>query len=184
MDLIDEGQMNVDQSEVRYFPTALKYGLIGAGVSIAFSLISNLFGLVDYTGESSNWLVNLINTAITILIIVLAIQAHRDIDLGGRITFGRAFAVGFSAIMIAGAIGAVWAVVYFGLIDPGILDVVRDAQMTAMEDRGMSESEMEAAEGMMGFFTSPIFFGVVAIFMSAIAGGIISLISAAIMKKE
>ena len=108
MDPIDEGHLPPNQSDVPYFSTALRYGLIGGAISIAFSLIANLAGLVDYTGAESNMLVNIVSFGITVGIVIFAIQAHRDTELGGYITFGRAFTVGFVAVMVAGLMGAVW----------------------------------------------------------------------------
>ena len=45
MDTLDDPRKAVDESAVPFFPTALRYGIIGGLASIVFAMVLNLTGL-------------------------------------------------------------------------------------------------------------------------------------------
>jgi hypothetical protein len=134
----------------------MRYGLMAALVTIGIGLIFNLTNLIDYTDNSNpgNIASSVINWVAIIVAMVLAVKIHRNEDLGGFITFGRAFGLAFLTGLVVAVIGFVWSFVFMQFIDPSILQVVEDATRTSMVDRGMSESEMEQAWGITKMFIS------------------------------
>ena len=136
MATLDNPSEILDASNVPIRPTAQKYGLIGAMILIVVGLAMNLSGLIDYTqkGGTGNTIASILQYGIIIIIVVLAIKTHRDDDLGGYITLGRSLSVGMLTGLIIGIITAIWAYVYFGFIDPGLVDQIREmAQDKALE---------------------------------------------------
>jgi hypothetical protein len=174
-----------EQSKPSYRPIAMRYGLMAALVTIGIGLIFNLTNLIDYTDNSNpgNIASSVINWVAIIVAMVLAVKIHRNEDLGGFITFGRAFGLAFLTGLVVAVIGFVWSFVFMQFIDPSILQVVEDATRTSMVDRGMSESEMEQAWGITKMFISApaiAFFGFI---FTLIGSVVVGLIVAAVMKR-
>lgn len=176
----------IDPSDVSIWPTALRYGGIAAIIMIILGLIMHLTGMADYAaagagegGGAAGIIQNIVTYGTWIGAIVLAIKYHRDQELGGYINYGRAFGEGFATSLILALITMVWTYVFFSFIASDALEIMKEA---ALEN--MSEDEAEAAGGFIGAMMSPgAMTGIV--FVSTLVGGvIISLIAAAVLKKE
>jgi uncharacterized membrane protein YeaQ/YmgE (transglycosylase-associated protein family) len=173
----------VDPDEVGVGQTAIRYGIIGGLISIALSIASIAMGW-NQPGNSMAMLVGILAFIILIGVLTFAIKTHRDDDLGGYITLGRAVKVGVLTAIIMGLLGAVFNVVHQTLIDPGYMDTMMEASRTQLEDSGMDDDQIDAALSMTSMFTSPIVTAIFGLISSAVIGAIISLIAGAIMKKE
>ena len=103
MSTLDSPNNFVDQSNVPYLSTAIRYGALAGLGSVILGLLSNMLGLVDpckgFSAMSA--LMMVLGIGIFVGAGVLAVQHHRNNELGGYITFGRAFVVAFIAIAIA-----------------------------------------------------------------------------------
>ena len=172
-----------DPSTVPIRPTAMKYGLIGGGISIVLGLIFYLAGITDPTqqGGTGNTIAAIINYAVLIGAIVMAIKFHKENELGGYLKLGRAIGMGTLTGLIMGVIGAIWTVLFFTVIDPGMLETIRETAMENAIEQGAPEDQVE---GMISFFTSPTFFAVVTVLGGVLIGLITGLIAGAIMKKD
>jgi len=182
--LDDSTQQIPDPSTVSMKPTAMRFGLIGGLALIVLSLIWNMTGMIDYTGEKSNMLPNIVNWGAIIAILVLAIKKHREEDLAGYITFGRCVGLGAFLGLIMGIISAVWALLYFNVIDPDILSNILSQMEEKFVDKGMEESQIEVAMSWMSKMMSPIGMSIMAIIGTVITTTIFSLIVGAVMKKN
>ena len=172
-----ENNTVIHESEVSFFPTALRWGLIAAAIFIIYALISNLLGFA----ASQAILSSLISTAITIVIAYLAIKSHRQ-ELGGFITFGRGFLVAFVALVISGLIASIFNFVYMNYIDPGAMDEALKMSQEMMSGFGMSEDQIEMAmEDARASMESPLSIISGLVFISVISA-IFSAIVAAVMK--
>lgn len=191
MTTIDEPNTYQDPSNVPYFQTALRYGLIGGLVFVVWGLIAQMTGFADpcaaMEGGSNSILVGLLSMAVFIgvsaLIGVLAIRQHTS-DLGGYIPFGRAFVVALVALIVAGAISGLFNVINTTIIDPGFAERVMGCMEAQYEAQGMDPEAIDTAMGFMKYAYNPIFQIITGIFSSAFFGAIIGLILAAIMKKN
>lgn len=175
----------LEEGNAKAGPIALRYGAIGGMILIAIGLALQLTGLVNPADpqNSTNWLGNVFNIAVSVGVIVFAIKAFTA-DNGGFVAFGRAFTVGALTILVMVAISAVWTYVYFAMIEPDLVDAIREATRDNMvEKQGMDPEQADQTMGAIGWMFSPgMMAGWVAIF-GVIFGMIISLITAAIMKK-
>lgn len=157
MTTLDAPNSNVDQRDVPFFQTALRYGVIGGMATIILSLIVNIFNLSDPTGGFTpvTALISLLSLGLYVAIGVLAGRTHRDQELGGYMTYGRGFTVAFVALLIMGLIGGIFSFVYMNYIDPGMVDGILEATAQAYEDQGLSAAQTEAAMSWVEWAYSP-----------------------------
>ena len=174
----------IDPNHIKPFPTAARWGLYGGLASIALGLVLYLFGITDYAKRGGGMLPQITSYIIWIGAIAMAIRAHKMEDLGGFISFKRGVGTGALTGVVFAVFVGVWSYIFFSFIAPDALDLIREASYNQMLDRGMSEEEIEAAAGMMDNFTSPAFISLTAFFSTAIISVVISLIAAAIMKRD
>lgn len=185
MSTLDNPNM-IDPSTVPYAKKAMNQGLIASLVLIVLNLIFSVTGLVE-PGDTGamTWIVNLITWGVIAYFMYSAQTSHRDEDLGGYISYGRAFAVGGIVLLAIAVITVVWSFIYFSFIDPDIFDTIREASLEQMiNQQGMSEEDAERAMGMMDWMWNP---GVMSLFAgvgTAVAGLIIDLIVSAVTKKD
>lgn len=170
-----------------YRPVVLRYGAIWGGASILLTLIGFLTDTdpsLPNTSGGIKVLYTIVGFGISIWAIVMAIRHHRDQDLGGQITLGRAVLIGLMTGLVAGLIGGVFMLIYTNLINPTYADTIRDMSTAKMEEQGMSEEQIEMASGFTGWMFHPVFLFLSQVLGGAIAGTIIGLIAGAIMKRE
>ncbi|MCO6479165.1 MAG: DUF4199 domain-containing protein [Phaeodactylibacter sp.] len=187
MSTLDNPNDYVDPSKVSPWPTAGRYGLLAALILVVLGLVAHLTGMVDMTnqGGSSNWIINILNWGVTIGAIVLAVKQHRDEELGGFISFGRSFNVGFIVSLVIALISLVWGYIFFAFVEPGLIEEILEASREQMiEQQGMSEEQAEQGLSMMSWMFTPFMMSLMGGIFSLIAGIIFSLIVGAIMKKE
>ncbi|MBK7477615.1 MAG: DUF4199 domain-containing protein [Haliscomenobacter sp.] len=174
------------QPQVSYRPVGVRFGLIASMILIALGLVAQVAGLSDPSNPSGpgGIAMNILTYGIMIAAIVMAVKQHRDTELGGLISFKRAFGLGMFVILIIGAITMVWTFVYMSYINPDMVDQIMEAAQEKQQAQGLSDEQLEAASGMMGMIMKPWFMAISAFVGTLLIGLIISLIVAAIMKKE
>ncbi|HEY0244822.1 MAG TPA: DUF4199 domain-containing protein [Mucilaginibacter sp.] len=112
----------------------------------------------------------------------LAQKEYRD-QIGGYISFGDAFSAGFRYSIFVGLLMAIFSYLYLTILSPEVWQKAMDATQTALEDKGISGSQAEKTMSMMKQW-GPLFGAFGAAIVYAIFGAVISLIGAAIFKKE
>jgi len=184
MSTLDE-TTQVDPSTVSPRPVGVRYGLIAALVLVAVGLVFHVTGFADYTGQNSTftWINNIITWGILGGAMVLAMKQHRD-ELGGYMTFGRGFMVGFWVTLIIAVVTAIWSYVFFSFIAPDVIDIIGEAQRDAMIDQGMSDEQIEQAMGFSSWMMNPVMLSLFGAIGTLVLGIIISLIVAAIMQRK
>ncbi|HKR07004.1 MAG TPA: DUF4199 domain-containing protein [Bacteroidia bacterium] len=159
----------------------LKYGLIAAATGILISMITFLLGLDKTdTGEYIGYL----NIIVMIVAMVMAIKEKREKELGGFIEFGQAFGTASMTILVASAITAVYTYLYVSVINPGFREYTLQKQIAKMEEKGMSQDEIDTAMHYTEKFMSPVMMSVFTFLGGMFFGMIIALIIAAIMRKS
>jgi phosphoglycerol transferase MdoB-like AlkP superfamily enzyme len=133
----------VEESSVSFWPTAIRYGLIGGLVLVVYTLIGNMTGFTIPSSIMGGLILMVIGFLFIIGIAMFAIKAHRDQDLKGNISFLRAFLVGLVALVIAGLISSAFNVLYMTIIDPNYVDNAMEKMEEMFTSLGMDESMME-----------------------------------------
>jgi hypothetical protein len=159
-------------------PTAIatKWAVIYLVVSI---VITYAFQLLNIDQNSS---VKYVGYLPFIAFCFLAQKEYKD-QLGGFITFGQAFNPGFRYSLFGGLLLAVFIYIYLAILSPEMLTKAMEQQQTAMADKGMSQDQIDKALE-MGNKYGAIFGAIATAISTLIFGCIVSLIGAAILKKE
>ncbi|GDX53183.1 hypothetical protein LBMAG27_22300 [Bacteroidota bacterium] len=157
---------------------AFKWALI-----IAFSVIV-IYIIVYLAGSATNKNVGWINYALMLIGASFATKVYRDEKCGGYISFGRAFQFGFLTVLIVGIITTIYSYFFFTYIAPELVDQILKEAENNMLNSGQSEEQIELAMSYMKKFMTPGWMAFWGMMGSVFLGAIISLLSAAIMKKE
>ena len=155
---------------------ALKWAVIYLLISIVITYLFQFLN-VDQTG-GVKWL----GFIPLIVFLFLAQKEYKD-QLGGYISYGDAFLPGLFFSLFAGIFGAIFSYLYFAILNPAEFERILTTTQTQMEAKGSSPDQIEAAIGFMrkgGVFLITVGSAVTVI----VLGIIISLITAAILKKE
>ena len=166
------------ESKRSTFRAALNYGVMAALGSFIYSIL--LYITKEFLNQGLSW----INYVILVTAIVFAVMNRKNKDFGGFISFGEAFKLGFFVSLISGLIGVVTTYLMMTVIAPDMIGAILQKSQTDMINKGLSDDQVKAAMDMTSKFVTPTMMSVlVLIFVTAI-GTILSLIVAAIFKKE
>lgn len=164
------------------FNNSLIYGLLTAAVSIVFSILTYI---LDVPFKSP---VMYFSFVILLAGILYGTFQYRNVNLGGYISFGKAFLSGFLIVITASILSSLYTYIFLTFIDPGYLEKIIQVTMeqteAKMAEKGVPADQMEPALAMTRKFMNPAIMTVMGILSSALFGAILSLISAAIIKKE
>ena len=165
--------------------TKVKWGLITGAVYVIFSLINNLLGVMDEGGLSlTAMLSNAVLFGATFFTIYSGIKETRDQQMGGYLTFGQGFRSGMGMVLIASLIILAFTLIYIYLIDPGLIDKVKEMAEESWDKQGMEEDQREIARKFSAPFMTPWAFGLIAVVSCLFWGLVKSLIASSLLKKE
>lgn len=150
-----------------------KYGAILAIIGIVMGLVSYLLGLHDDLDgfKTVNTITQVLSFALLLACMLLAMRATRAASADGSLSYGRAIGVGTLVATFSGLLSAPYLLLYGSVINPEFHELIYQ-QATAE----MTQEQVDAAGGMMRFFTGPIWTAAMAAIMSPIMGALISLI--------
>ena len=154
---------------------ALKAGLITGLVMTVYSTILNMAG---FTQSSP------LHYLTFLMLIGGLVYGMRDFkeQNGGYMTYGQGLGVGTLTSAVAGLLSSLVSTFYIKFVDPSVLQRTMDEQRIQLEERGMSDTQidqaMKLAESMSGF---SFLFATLAV---AFFGFLLSLVVAAIVKRD
>lgn len=155
----------------------VRYGLIGAVVSIAWFLVMSVSGM-NMQGPSQyvSW----------IFVIVFVVLAHKYFkDNGdGFMSYGQGIGIAFWYGLVSGAIGSIFIYIYIKFVDAGFTEAIKDQQIEAMEKQGMSDAQIEQAMQVAGMFTTPEMMLVMGLIGGVILSVIVGLIVTIFTQKK
>lgn len=173
-----------DASSVSPRPTGIRYGVMLGVISLILSILFIMFNMIDLSGQKSNLLSTLVSFAITIVFFVLAILYHRDKELGGKISLGRAISVGFWVALISSVIAALGMFIYYQFIDPDYLNQAVSRLTELYREKGVSEEQIETTMSMTKMLMTPMSLTIFTIIGNLFWGVIISLIIGLVVKRD
>lgn len=160
------------------FQFTLKWALILGLTEIFFSLILYLTNNSD--NSSLGWIMYVIMGVVSFM----AVKNFRDKELNGFISFGKGFSIGFQTIFYAGILTTIYTYIFFKYIDPAMIDHMLQLAETRMIEKGMPDDQIEAGLKYSKMFMTPGMMAIWGLVGSTIVGAIVSLIIAAICRKE
>lgn len=164
----------------------LKYGIVASLILtgiIAISFAMQSGGQPDYgLGEVIGYAAMFLSLAT----IFVAIKQFRDREGHGTISFGSALKMGVLITLIVASVFVVFDALYITVIEPDWSANYQQYTLKQMESSGATEAEIEAMNAQFAAYegtSGVIFIQVVMFFTVFIIGLLISLISAAVLKK-
>ncbi len=167
--------MNHNKTTFQY---ALNYG-IALGLSLSLiELLAFLLGLLDH------WLMGFINIALVVSMISIALKKNRDQFNNGILPFGKAFLIGLFTCLISGAIWSIYRLIEYSL-EPSIIENILLQIEEKLLESSISEDQIESMMKIYTMlYTAPFLALSTFIFNMGIGGSILSLIMAAIFKRD
>jgi hypothetical protein len=166
------------------------YGII-AGIVVSILMlttvnyISHCEGSVDY---STSMLIGYASMLIALSLVFVGIRNYRDKYNGGAISFGKAFKIGITIVLIASTIYVVaWLIDYFFFI-PDFLEKTSSQMLDKLRASGASQMEIDKQTKEMAnlavMYKNPFFNAMMTYAEILPAGLIVTLISSLILKRK
>jgi branched-subunit amino acid ABC-type transport system permease component len=185
MAFLDEPEKGfIDQATVSARPTGIRWGLILGLVSAALSLVFTMTNMIDFANPQFFSLPTLVSWAAMIATYYYAFTQHRDNELGGYMTLGRAMLLGFWIALISGIISAIYMYLYTTVINPDFVSQIVDTAVENAEKKGQDGEAVRDAMEKMSFMFSPTYFVISTIIGSLFIGAIFSLIIGLIVRRD
>jgi hypothetical protein len=155
---------------------ALRYGIICGIITIVYSLILNITELA-LTNQILGW----ISFLIVIAAIVMAMREFKKQNQG-FMSYGQGLSIGTIVVLVSSILGGIFTYLYVTLIDTGYIEKMRNMQVTELENKGMSDDQIDQAMLITDKMMTPSMIPLMAILGGVIFGFLLSLIIAAIVK--
>ncbi|HWE85930.1 MAG TPA: DUF4199 domain-containing protein [Terracidiphilus sp.] len=166
--------------------TVLTFGLI-AGVMISVLMGGSLL-IANKIGSGHSMVLGYTMMVASFLLIYFGIRSYRDNDLGGQISFGRAFACGILiALITCVCYVAMWEIVYFNFM-PHFMDSYWAAQIHKVQLSGLdpatTAAQVAAIERSQQLYQNPLVNSAYTFMEPLPVGLLMTLISAAILRRR
>jgi len=169
--------------------TKITYAAIFGLIGIASQLISFLLGFqTDKIGTPAAtifgmviWFVSLV---LGFVVVWLGLRAVRDEKPDQCLTYGQGVGAGVIIVLIAAVISAVYLIIHLALINPGFVENTLAVTREKWAAMGMPDEQMQMAEKIMRVTMHPAIMALMGFFWNMVIGTIISLIAAAIVKRN
>jgi uncharacterized membrane protein len=173
---------SIPQQDASIWPTAIKWGLIAGAATVVLTMLAYNLGGMDPANTAMALIFSISGFLLGLLFVYLGLKNYKEGSNGGQLSLGKGvmWSLGFG--LTAGIIGAIFNYVFYTFLAPDLVTGILDMQMAQMEEQGMDDEQMEAAESMMGMFMSPIYFMVSGFLSSVVIAVIEGLIISAIIK--
>jgi hypothetical protein len=168
----------MEKKNTTVFYNGLIWGLILGFAGVIYSVILYMLD------QSTNQALGYAGLIITIVLLILGMRSFRDSVRDGIMPFGTAFSFGILAIVVSGIIGTIYAYLLFNVIDPDLITRIQEIQVEKMLDRGIPEEALDEVLPRMERFMQPGLLALMGLLSSLFMGAIISLILAAIFKRD
>jgi hypothetical protein len=169
--------------------TAFRWGMLLALVNVIISLINYFAGNLepDKINSPLTKVMQFAMYAIIILVLVLAMQQHRDKELGGYMKYGRGLGLGTLIGVFYGIVSAITAFVMFKYVMSAdytdrLLEMTRQDMME--KNPNMTDDQMEMGLSWARKFITPGGAALFAFIGSVALSFFFSLIVAAFVKKN
>ena len=156
---------------------ALNYGLITGAVLIVYSLL--LFIVNLYLNKTLGY----ISFVFLLGGMVWGTLEYRKTAGNGFLTYGQAFNSCFLIGLFAGVLGAIYAFVFAQYIHPGYVNEIIDQARIQLQEKNLSDDQIESALDSTRKFTSPLLMMIFGLLGYAIISAILGLLAAIFLKK-
>ncbi len=160
------------------FKSAMTYGLYMGLILIVYALV------LYFAGLTGNTAAGYFTYLVYIGMLCYTMINFRDKENGGALAYGQGVGLGTFTMVVGGVLSSIFSFILMKYIDPGLMDQLVNKALEDAMAKGTPEEQLEMVEKMVRMFTNPTAVLLLGIFGSGFIGAIISLILAAIFKKE
>lgn len=166
------------------------YLVYGFAMALASALLTLSLYLLGFHSDPTKFgpaqgIAAIAGIVIAVVCIVLGTKARRaEVPATENFGYGSALGAGVMITLFSALFGIVTTYLYFQVINPGFNELMMQVQVEKMEAKGMSGQQLEQAEAIMRKMMSPAMQCVWAFIGSVFFGTIISLITAAFLKRR
>ena len=169
-------QESTTYDDVTTRSTGIRYGLIGAVISIVFFLIISMADVNPQGGaQYVGWI-------ITTALLILAHKYYKD-SRDGFMSYGEGITIAFWMGLVTGVISSIFTFIYIKFVDQGFIEALKETQAEAYAESGMSEEQIETAMSFGEKFFTPGWLFVMTLLGTIITNIIIALIVTIFTKK-
>ena len=166
--------------------TVLTFGLIGGAIMAAMMFATMPF--IDKIGFNKGEIIGYTTMVVAFMLVFFGIRSYRENVNGGYITFGRAFAVGILITSVACVCYVIaWEIIYFKFM-PEFVDKYASYMVEQVKASGASQQVIDAKLQQMksfkAMYDNPFINAAISFFEPFPIGLIVTLISAAILRKK
>lgn len=170
--------------ETQLGPMIARYGLIGGLIMSLIFLVTAITGIANGANPASGIMSGLLQLAICIGLVIMAIKKQRDEVQEGYITLGQCVLLGTGILVLAGLLATVVSIVYTNFVDPNYMENIMATMEEKWEEQGLSEEQIESAKSWTATMKNPVLTSASSLACYGFGGAILSLIIGLIMKKE
>ena len=163
--------------EIRPIKTAITWASIAFFIIVLFTY---LFYFLDIDSKSP---VNYLSYVPFLVCLFLSVRFHKETELGGFISFKRAFGTGFRFSSFLSLLMGIFIYVYFKFLNPDVFEKTLLEAENQMLESGNSTDKVDMAIEVSRSW-GPLIAGITTAVMYTLSGVVVSLIVAAILKKE
>ena len=167
--------------------TSLTYGAAMAIAGAVLMLLLFFSGFHDSVEKmkSAQWIGSIGGIAIGVSCLTLAMREKRaQFPVEEEWGYGSALGGGVLTGLWGSLFGVVTAYVYFAILNPGFCEVVYQAQVAAMETKGVTTAQIDKLEPMLRKWMSPVAMTAIQFVMGFIWSLVLSLIIAIFLRKR
>lgn len=166
--------------------TVITFGLLSGAVAAALSFLTLPFA--ERIGFDRMLIVGYTVIVASMLFVYFGVRSYRDNVLGGRVTFGKAFAAGTLITLISSVCYVVgWLVLYYGFM-PDFADQYAAYLVESVRANGGSQAEIDTAvkqgQDAVAMLENPFINAAVSFTEPLPVGLLVTLISAAMLKTK
>lgn len=166
--------------------TVLVFGFISGAIMAGFLFTTVLF--IKNVGFENAMIVGYTGMVLAFMLVFFGIRSYRENVAGGRISFGRAFAVGICIMLISSACYVVaWEIVYFNFMhdfaDKYAAHVVEQVRKSGAGEQAV-QAKLQEMKNFKELYENPFFNAAITFVEPLPPGLIMTLISALILRKK
>lgn len=167
---------------------SLKYGLLaGIILAVIFYIPFALFQNQKFFFQTSE-IIGYTTMILSMLFVFFGIRSYRDAELGGTISFGKAFLTGFFISLVASFVFGLFTIVLYKFIYPNFANEMMDFCKRSVIESGQSKEVIDAhlaeLETNRELFTNIPFNALIMFLTVLFIGTVIALISSFILKRK
>lgn len=170
-----------ETTDVSKKSVAIKYGAIGGLIGIIFFVIQDFAGMAG--NPDYGWVGIVFSILITSAIIFFAHGEFKK-NGDGHMNYGEGLGIGTLVSLVSGIISSIFTYVYVSFINPTFVENIRQQQIIAMEEQGMSDAQIEQGMKVAENFSGPVAMAIFGLIGAVFFGFLVSLVVSAITKKS